>query len=86
MRHGTIIGFRGTWSSGIAHLIIKNEKGEREEIACDNAQTVRSLDAAFGNVIGCGRTMREESIKGQKIEFAMTAWNTMEGFNQLGKE
>ena len=49
---GKILGFQGSWYSGIAHLIIWSDKGERELIPCENAPTVRALEAAFGNVIG----------------------------------
>ena len=50
---GTILEFRGSWGSGLGYLIIKDsETGIIESIPCDNGITVRSLEAAFGNVIG----------------------------------
>ena len=53
MEHGIIKGFRGSYMSGIGHLIIENVKtGMTEAIPCDNGATVRALEWAFGDVIG----------------------------------
>lgn len=67
MEKGTILEFRGSWSSGIAQLIIKDEKGKVKEIPCENTTTVRALDACYGNVIGSGRTASQKSFVGKKI-------------------
>jgi hypothetical protein len=67
MKRGTILGFRGSWSSGIAALIIKNEKEKVIEIPCENTATARALDACYGGVIQAGRTVSEKPFMGKKI-------------------
>jgi hypothetical protein len=67
MNKGTILGFHGSWSSSIATLVVKNEKGVVKEIPCENTSTVRALDACFGNVIQPGRTARRDAFVGKTI-------------------
>jgi len=67
MNKGIIINFRGSWSSGIAELIIKDEKGKVKEIPCENTSTVRALDACYGGVISVGRTANQKPFIGKKI-------------------
>jgi len=67
MNKGIILGFRGSWSSGIASLILKDESGKTIEIPCENTATVRALDACYGGVIKSGRTVNEKSFIGKKI-------------------
>jgi hypothetical protein len=67
MNKGTIIGFKGSWSSGIAMLVVKDEKNEVKEIPCENTATVRALDACYGGVIQSGRTASQKTIVGKKI-------------------
>ena len=43
---GTIVGFRASWDSGIAHLVV-----DGVDVPCNNAATVRCLDACFDNFI-----------------------------------
>ncbi len=44
MNKGTILGFHGTWGSGIAHLEIQDSKtGIASMIPCENSCTVRNL-------------------------------------------
>jgi len=70
VKKGRIVGFRGSWGSGIAQLLIETENGPKS-IPCDNAPTVRALDAAFGGVIDKGHTANTESIKGRPIAYVM---------------
>jgi len=67
MNKGTIVGFRGSWSSGIAELMIKDGKGRIKAIPCENTTTVRALDACYGGVIQSGRTASEKPFVGKKI-------------------
>ena len=67
MNKGIIVGFRGSWSSGIAQLMIKDTKGHIKAIPCENTATVRALDACYGGVIRSGRTACEEPFVGKKI-------------------
>lgn len=48
---GKITGFRGSWLSGLASLVLEDEYGGVMMVHCENAQTVRCLDGAFGDVI-----------------------------------
>jgi hypothetical protein len=50
---GTILGFEGSWGSGMGFLILEDSETHTcMRIPCENAPTVRALEAAFGNVIG----------------------------------
>ena len=82
MEKGTILGFSGSWGSGLGYLKIKMKDGTIKNIPCDNAQTVRSLESAFGDTIGEGHTVKKKgAYVGKKISFSMSSWGTMEGFN-----
>ena len=71
IRKGTILGFRGSWGSGIGTLEIKDAKTNQvEQVPCENAPTVRSLEAAFGNVITQGHTANGNGYKGKEIFWA----------------
>jgi len=67
MNKGTIVGFKGSWSSGIAQLMIKDTKGNIKAIPCENTTTVRALDSCYGGVIQSGRTASEKPFVGKKI-------------------
>jgi len=71
MSRGTIAGFRGSWMSGLATLIVRREDGSLDMVPCDNAPTVRALEACFGGVIAPGRTVNVDAIRGREIEYGM---------------
>jgi len=77
---GKIIGFRGSWGSGLGYLIIQTENGI-EQVPCDNAPTVRALDAAFGNVITRGHTVNQGAIKDKEIYYSVGF--VLEGFTPV---
>lgn len=52
-----ILAFYGSWSSGLAALEVRLTNGQTRSIYCENAPTVRALDACFGNVIRPGHTV-----------------------------
>ena len=79
MKKGTIIGFRGSWSSGIAQLLIKNAKGKVEAIPCENTATVRALDACYGGVIQSGMTADQSPFIGKKIFYEYNDMGLMLG-------
>ena len=68
MNEGVIRGFRGSHRSGLATLIVETDDG-LDEIMCDNAPTVRALDAAFGDCIGEGHTVNEPGFVGKRIRY-----------------
>jgi hypothetical protein len=53
-----ILAFRGNWLSGLAVLQVLLANGNTRFIHCENAPTVRALDACFGNIIGPNHTAR----------------------------
>jgi len=67
----TIMGFHGSWGSGIAILSVRLESGEPKMISCENAPTVRALEAIFGNVITSNHCVNVDAIKGKKINYKM---------------
>jgi hypothetical protein len=77
VHRGIIEGFRGSYGSGLGYLIVSGKP-----IPCDNGQTVRSLEAAFGNAIGEGHTVNNEGgFIGQDIVFSYDDMGLMmEGF------
>jgi len=70
VKKGVIRGFSGSWHSGIASLTVEHEDGTVVDIPCDNAYTVRALDAAFGDVITAGHSVNQESIVGEEIYYS----------------
>ena len=66
MRRGTITGFSGHWLSGIGYLLV-----DGVGVPCENAPTVRALDACFGDVIAEGHTVSQETIVGKEIYYSM---------------
>ena len=68
MRKGITVNFRGSWGSGLGYLDIEDSETKQvEAVPCDNASTVRALEAAFGNVITPGHTANGPGYKGQEI-------------------
>ena len=59
MQKGTILSFRGSWSSGLGFLYIQDSVTKQiEAVPCENGPTVRALEGAFGNVMGEGHTVK----------------------------
>ena len=86
IRRGKIVGFQGSWGSGIGNLVIKNSKnGVVEYVNCENAPTVRALDGAFGNVITDGHMINNSVIKGKEIYYSIGDYGVLEGFTPVGE-
>jgi len=75
MRHGIIDAFVGNWGSGLGYLVI-----DGQPVPCDNAATVRALDACFGGAIAPGHWVDQESIVGQEIWYSVSPWGVLEAF------
>ena len=71
---GTIQGFRGAWGSGLAELVI-----DGQAIPCDNAPTMRALEALFGGVIGPGHAVNLKAIVGQQVAYCTGDLGLLEG-------
>jgi hypothetical protein len=69
---GKIEGFYGSWQSGIATLAVGGV-----EVFCDNAPTVRALDAAFGKVITSDHQVSQKAIVGKDIVYSMDEMGLM---------
>lgn len=80
MNKGIIIGFQGSFFSGIATLIIQEENGIIKEVPCENTATVRALDASYGGVIGPEHTVIQSSFVGKKIFYECSNWGTLGWF------
>lgn len=84
VRKGKIIGFRGSWQSGLATLIIDDADYGIVHIPCDNAPTVRALEGAFGDVIGEGHTVKEDGgYVGQEIYYSVDFVGVLEAFTPV---
>ncbi len=66
---GTIRGFRGSWHSGLASLIVATDDGDVFSLPCDNAPTVRCLDTIRPGFLAPGHTVRVERIVGLRARF-----------------
>ena len=72
VRIGKIKDFNGHWMSGIASLaILDSETEQLEWIHCENASTVRALDACFGGIIQEGHSVSVEGIADQEIYWSL---------------
>ena len=70
MKQAKIIGFYGSWGSGLATLKVI-EDGQEKDIPCDNTPTVRALDAMFPGFISPGRTVDNSVIRGKEVRYRM---------------
>ena len=70
IKKGEIMDFQGSWGSGIATMVIKREDGKIERVPCENTQTTRALDSAYGG-IEAGHSFNVKNIKGKEIYYSM---------------
>ena len=81
IHRGKIMDFGGSWGSGLAVLTIKDsDTKEVRRLTVENAPTVRSLEAAFGEVIGPSHTLNVKAIKGKEIFWGPGEWLDMGWF------
>lgn len=78
---GKIIAFQGSWSSGLATLLIETEEGV-QSVLCDNGPTARALISAF-NCLGPGHTIDNSKLEGQEISFSVDFLGLLEGFSPI---
>ena len=71
---GTIVGFRGSRDSRIAHLVV-----DGVHVPCDNAATVKCLHACFGNFIVDGHSYDENAIIGKRIRYTVDDFCVLDG-------
>jgi hypothetical protein len=75
IKKGKIMGFQGSWGSGIGTVLIKNsDTGRVESLTCENAPTVRAFEAAYGDIIQAGHTADFSKIKGKEIYYGPGDW------------
>jgi hypothetical protein len=81
IRIGTIVGLGGSWQSGLAHLQFK----DGTVVRCENTATVRALEAAFGNVIGPGHTINNETggHVGQEVYYSTDDFGILAAFTPV---
>lgn len=78
MKNATIIGFEGSWGSGVATLVLKQGR-KTVRVYCENGATVRALASIFPEVIGAGHTVNVAALKGQRIRYALDDMGLMLG-------
>ena len=76
---GEIVGFSGSWGSGIGFLSFRDEEGGEHSIPCDNGPTVRALDAAFGDIIAPGHTVDCGALEGKRVAWWLDDMGLMLG-------
>ena len=76
---GTIVGFRASWDSGIAHLVV-----DGVHVPCDNVATVRCLDACFDNFIIDGHACDVNAIIGKRIKYTVDEIGVLETLIPVG--
>ena len=80
VQEGTITGFRRSWANGIATLLV-----DGRAIYCDNAPTVRALDACFG-CIADGHTIDVSLLIGQQIAYQVDDLGMLTSFAPIGDD
>jgi len=71
---GTLIGFGGSWGSGIGHLLFSDQPA----VMCENAATVRALENAYGDVIDAGHKATIKSPR--EIVYSVDDFGLLLGF------
>ena len=71
---GTIVGFRASRDSGIAHLVVDGVL-----VPCDNVATVNFLHACFGNFIVDGHVCDVNAIIGKRIRYTLDEIGVLKG-------
>lgn len=77
-RRGTLGKFLGSWSSGLGFLEI-----DGHPIPCENALTVRALDACFGDVIQLGHAVSSEGFEGREVVYSVDDLGLLLGFTPI---
>ncbi len=81
---GKIQLFSGSHMSGLAQLMIEDERRGLVTVHCENAPTVRALEGAFGNVIGEGHTVNPRGGHvGQEVYYSTDAIGILEAFTPV---
>ena len=84
LQRGIIRGFCGSWGSGLGYLIIEDDFGMTQHVPCENAQTVRCLEGAFGDVIGNAHDVKTNGGHiGKEIFYSTDFMGILEGFTPV---
>ena len=60
LKRGTIIEFQGSYMSGLAMLVVKDENDMVKYVSCENTSMVKALESAFGNVISNSHNVKSD--------------------------
>ena len=74
---GTILAFRGSWDSGLAHLVV-----DGVHVPCHNSTTVKCLNSHFPNFIIEGHVYDENAIIGNSQNDCSTQKNKCSNIKQ----
>ena len=84
VHRGKIIALQGSYMSGLATLIIDDVDLGTQMIHCENGQTVRSFEDAFGDVIGNAHSIKEDGGHvGKEIYYSVDWMNILEAFTPV---
>ena len=75
---GTITGISGSWSSGLATLLV-----DGKPVYADNGPLMRALDAAFPGFIGVNHTVDPQVVIGKRIDYSTDEWGMLSDFDTL---
>lgn len=73
-REGEIQDFAGSWGSGFATIRFTDGM----TVTCENAPTVRCLDAMFGGVISPGHRVNVAALKGKQVVYGVDELGILE--------
>ncbi len=77
LRKGTIVGFEGSWGSGLAGLVLE-EHGDRVTVYADSGPLGRALESYYG--ASClGNVIDESRIEGREVMFATDSMGLLVG-------
>ena len=79
IQKGKLKQFSGSFGSGLGNLTIE-VNGKLQQFHCDNGTTVRSLEAAYGNVITKGHTADGIGYKNKEVYFTVDDLGVLESF------
>ncbi len=86
---GILLGFSGSWQSGIAQLAIgRSDNGQdviEHLIPCENGPAARALIAAF-DCAGPGHSIDNHKLHGHRIEYALDDGGLLAAFKPVRGE
>ena len=84
IKKGILKAFKGSWTSGMATLVIDDIDDGVLHVNCENAPTVRALEGCFGNVIGSAHNVKEDAgFMDKEVFYSIDDIGILEGFTPV---